>query len=54
MKMDEVTTRVATSNANNILYVANFSDNKGFAILAGDDRIQEKVIAVADKGSAED
>lgn len=51
MKMDEVTTRVATSNANNILYVANFSDNKGFAILAGDDRIQEKVIAVADKSN---
>lgn len=51
MKMDEVTTRVATSNANNILYVANFADNKGFAILAGDDRIQEKVIAVADKSN---
>ena len=49
--MDEVTTRVATSNANNILYVANFADNKGFAILAGDDRIQEKVIAVADKSN---
>lgn len=51
MRMDEVTTRVATSNANNILYVANFSENKGFAILAGDDRIQEKVIAVADKSN---
>lgn len=51
MKMNEVTTRVATSNANNILYVANFADNKGFAILAGDDRIQEKVIAVADKSN---
>lgn len=49
--MNEVTTRVATSNANNILYVANFADNKGFAILAGDDRIQEKVIAVADKSN---
>lgn len=51
MKMNEVTTRVATSNANNILYVANFADDKGFAILAGDDRIQEKVIAVADKSN---
>ena len=31
-------------NADNLIYVANFTNDNGFAILAADDRIKEKVI----------
>lgn len=34
-----------------ILYVANFEDNQGFAVLAADDRIKDEVIAVTSEGS---
>lgn len=33
------------------LYFVNFSDNNGYAILAADDRIQEDIIAIVDKGN---
>ena len=49
--MDEVTTRVATSNANNIFICCKFLRKQRLCYLAGDDRIQEKVIAVADKSN---
>ena len=52
MKLDEIATRAAATNdVENVIYVANFADDKGFAILAADDRIKEKVIAVADKSN---
>ena len=52
MKLEKVTTSaMAPNNAENVIYVANFSEEKGFAVLAADDRIQEKVIAVADKSN---
>lgn len=35
----------------NLLYVANFSDDKGYAILAADQRISEHIICIADSGS---
>lgn len=35
----------------NLLYVANFEDNKGYAVLAADYRISEKVIAITDEGN---
>jgi hypothetical protein len=38
-------------NADNLIYVANFTNDNGFAILAADDRIKEKVIAVTDKSN---
>ncbi len=38
----------------NLVYVANFDDEQGYAILAADTRIDEKVIAVTDEGSLDD
>lgn len=35
----------------NLVYVANFEQEQGYAILAADKRISEKVIAVADSGN---
>lgn len=52
MKIKEMTTRAPSlEGAKNLIYVANFPNDNGFAILAGDDRIREKVIAVADNGN---
>ena len=34
----------------NLIYVANFENDQGYAILAADERIGEKVIAVTDEG----
>lgn len=38
----------------NLLYIANFEDEQGYAILAADERIPEKVIAITDQGSLSD
>lgn len=38
-------------NCENLLYIANFEDGQGYAILAADKRISEKVIAITDQGS---
>ena len=38
-------------NCDNLLYVANFANDKGYAVLAGDTRISDKVIVLADSGS---
>ncbi len=39
------------ADCDNLLYIANFEDEQGYAILAADKRIGEKVIAITDKGS---
>ena len=45
MKLEQTTTRaMMAKNADNLIYVANFTNDNGFAILAADDRIKEKVI----------
>lgn len=51
-----VTTRADQDSLNceTLLYVANFEQGQGYAILAGDTRIEEKVIAVADEGQLSD
>ncbi|MDY5632560.1 MAG: C10 family peptidase [Bacteroidaceae bacterium] len=49
MKLRKGTTRA--TDLNNVMYIANFSDDKGFAILAADNRVSEKVIAIIDKGN---
>lgn len=52
MRMDKTTTRaMTTENAENVIYVANFSCDQGFAVLAADDRIKDKIIAVTDDGN---
>lgn len=38
----------------NLLYVANFANNEGYAVMAADDRISARVIAVTDKGYIDD
>ncbi len=38
-------------NCENLLYVANFEDEQGYAIMAADDRIPERIIAIGDNGT---
>jgi len=45
------TSNEAISDSENLLYVANFKDERGYAILAADDRIPEKIIAIVDSGN---
>jgi len=40
-----------TIDCENLLYIANFEDNQGYAVLAGDERIPDKIIALADTGN---
>ncbi len=53
IKYNRVASRTQQDNVDceNLLYVANFEDNQGYAILAGDERISDKIIAVADTGN---
>ncbi len=52
MRLEKIATRaISTENAENVIYVANFSNDQGFAVLAADDRINEKIIAVTDNGN---
>ena len=37
----------------NLLYIANFENEAGYAVLAGDTRIEDEVIAIIDEGSLE-
>lgn len=39
-----------TEECENLLYVVNFDNNEGYAIVAADDRIEEDIICVADSG----
>ena len=51
---NSVTTRaVNNSNVNceNLVYVANFEQDNGYAVLAADDRIKDQVIAIIDDGN---
>lgn len=41
-------------DCDNLLYIANFEQGRGYAILAADKRISEKVIAVTDEGTLSD
>lgn len=41
----------SSDDPENLVYVANFENGEGYAILAADSRIEEKVIAVTDNGS---
>lgn len=43
--------RNSITDNENIVYVANFANNQGYAILAADNRISEKIIAVTEEGS---
>lgn len=55
IKYNSFVTRNNTSvDCENLLYVANFDNNQGYAILAGDSRISDPVIAVVDNGSLSD
>lgn len=40
-------------DCDNLLYVANFENEEGYAILAGDTRIEDEVIAIIDEGTLE-
>lgn len=41
-------------NCENLLYVVNFEDEQGYAILSGDTRIKEEIIAIGDEGELSD
>lgn len=43
-----------TINCENLVYIANFDDEEGYAILAADSRITDKVIAVVEEGNLSD
>lgn len=54
IRYKKVSTRSETQDSvecDNLLYIANFDNGQGYAILAADNRISEKVIAVTDDGS---
>lgn len=52
IKYQSVRSRSAADiDCDNLLYAVNFDGNQGYAVLAADDRIQDKVIAVIDSGN---
>lgn len=53
IKYSQVAGKATRSDVNceNLVYIANFENEQGYAILAADERIGEKVIAVTDEGS---
>lgn len=54
IKRNKVETRTLSSDmeAADLLYVVNFDDNKGYAVLSADKRIPAVVLAMVDTGSA--
>lgn len=42
------------SDCENVVYVANFENEEGYAILAADDRVEADVIAITDEGNISD
>ncbi|MCM1138903.1 MAG: Spi family protease inhibitor [Duncaniella sp.] len=48
---EQISSRSADAENGDIVYVANFANEQGYAILAADDRISEKVIAVTESGN---
>lgn len=53
IKYNAITTRTDV-DCENLLYVANFEGEQGYAILAGDTRIGDEILAVADEGCLSD
>lgn len=53
VKYASITTRAhaVASECDNLIYVANFENDEGYAILAADERISDKVIAVTEQGN---
>lgn len=53
VKYSTMATRAEQSEneCENLIYVANFEDNAGYALLAADERIPDKVIAVTEEGN---
>ena len=45
--------RSANASEDTLIYVFNFADNRGFAIVAADDRIPTQILAYVDEGSLE-
>ena len=56
IKYNKVNTKSGNTNLNcdNVLYIANFQNDEGYAILAGDTRIGEPVVAIIDDGYLSD
>lgn len=56
VKYKSATTRsgATVADCENLIYVANFEDEQGYAILAADDRIDEPVLAITDQGNLTD
>ena len=52
VEYQEPTTRSTETGiiCKNLLYIVNYKSNKGFAVLAADDRISDDIIAIAEKG----
>lgn len=46
--------RSKDTDSDSLIYVFNFADNQGFAIVSADDRIQSQVLAFVDEGSLEE
>lgn len=42
----------ADLNCDTLLYIVNFEENRGYAVLSADSRIPERIIAVVDSGNA--
>lgn len=53
IKYNNIHTRSACQSPtiNNVLYIANFEEDSGYAILAADSRIDEKILAVTESGT---
>ena len=41
---------ISPANAEAMMYLVNFDDNQGYAILAADERISSKIISIVDEG----
>lgn len=55
IKAQNILSRNSSSNNSlfvntNLMYLVNFDDNRGFAFLAADDRISDRIIAITDQG----
>lgn len=57
VKYQTIATRASIPNkldCENLLYIANFENNQGFAVLAADDRIKDEVLAITNHGALPD
>lgn len=53
IKYDAVRSRSASDNVDceNLVYIANFENDEGYALLAADERISDKILAITDEGN---